>query len=116
MKMNEFVSVCLGLGMTGRKVDEICDNFGIDISDENIYEALGVCPRDDYRSFGNLFIHDLYQKIIDEWVEQGLDEEKFDYDCNGDASRLYYNGETICSCDDLQEILDKLEEENEEEE
>lgn len=113
--MNEFVSVCLGLGMTGRKVDEICDNFGIDISDENIYEALGACPRDDYRSFGNILISDLYAQVVSEWAEQ-LDEEKFDWYVNGDDSHLYYDGEEVWSCDDLQEILDKLEEENEEEE
>lgn len=43
-----------------------------------------------------------------------MEEEKFNYEANGDASRLYYEGEIVSSCDDLQEILDKLEEENEE--
>lgn len=63
MKMNEFVCVCLGLGMTGRIIDEITDNFKIDISGEDVYEALSICPRDNYLYFGNILISDLYRTI-----------------------------------------------------
>lgn len=114
--MSEFVCVCLGLGMTGRIIDEITDNFKIDIGGTEIYEALSICPRDNYLYFGNILISDLYRKIIDEWVEQGLNEEKFNYEASGDVSQLSYEDKIVSSCDDLQEILDKLEEENEEEE
>lgn len=112
MTTNEFICVCLGLGMTGRKVDEICDNFGIDLNDGDVYETLDLF-RGNYTGFGNYFISHLYQRVIEEWSAQGLDEEKFDYEANGDASELLYDGNLVSCNEDLQNILDKLEEEEE---
>lgn len=114
MTTNEFICVCLGLGMTGRKVDEICDNFGIDLSDNDVWDTLDLF-RGNYTGFGNCLISDLYQQVIVYWVEQGLDSDKFDYEANGDASYLLYDGKKVSCEDDLQEILYNLENEEKEE-
>ena len=113
MNTNAFICACLG--MASSKIDEICDKFDLDISDDDVWRTLDLF-RGNYTGFGDCLISDLYQQVIDYWVEQGLDEEKFDYYTNGDDSHLYYDKVQVFSDNDLQEILDKLEEENEEEE
>ena len=114
MTTNEFICVCLGIGTASSKIDEICDKFDLDITDDDVWRTLDLF-RGNYTGFGNCLISDLYQQVIDYWVEQGLDKEKFDYYTNGDDSHLYYDKEQVFSNNDLQEILDNLENEEEEE-
>lgn len=105
MKTSDFICCCLGLGY-GQTVDEICDNFDIDLDDDEIYYVLDS-SRDYYYNFGNNLIEFLFNKIIDEWSQKGLDEGMFTYNTDGDFSRLYYDDEQIDNANELKTILNE---------
>lgn len=101
--MNDFIGVCLGFGSLDSTFDKYCDAFGIDFSDDDVYEAISCCSR-NLRNVGSFLYHDLFERIIEEYEDQ-LDREVFDYEINGYCSRLYYNGVPIFSPQDLEEFI-----------
>lgn len=111
MKTSDFISVCLGIGTVDTTIDDICENFDLDISENDVYDALDVF-RHNYEGFGDYLIGNLYQQVINKWVKEGLDKDKFDYYTNGMDSHLYYDEEEISCNDDLQEILNKTNKED----
>ena len=110
MDMRDFVSCCLGIG-SGKKIDEICDNFGLDIEEESLYELLDLCGefREDknrYFRVGKELVISLYEKVIENNPQ--LDPDKFSYDAQGDFSELMYDGKVIESQEQLDELVKEL--------
>lgn len=112
MNTNDFIAKCV-LGIPCEKIDKLCDEFDVDFSDDDVEEILDLCSGDcfnnnHYSEVGNMLIERIFKNIIDKHNDV-LDEEKFDYYINCDDSHLYYDGERICSQNDLDEIMEKVE-------
>lgn len=108
METRDFI--CLCLGVNSAKIDEICDNFDVDIK-ESDFERIYLNHHYDYDKVGNALIVDLYAKIIENAVKKlGLKIREFDYYVNGGDSHLYYNKQTVNCWGDL-EYISKTEEE-----
>ena len=115
MKTSEFV-MCV-LGCTQREtefIDQLCDN---DFSDFGDWDD-GVL--DDFVTgrgcrLCNYLIQTLFDEIVAYGVQEGLDENLFDYEINSISSGLYYDHEQIWNQDDLYELIESKRNEEEEE-
>lgn len=120
MKTKDFICICLGLyDSTCKKIDDICDDFGVDFGTEEVNEWLEWRGQNSEIQLGNLIISDLYRKVIKDAMDdygEWLDEEKFDYDANDMASHLYYDREVVTDSDDIERIVERILKEQEEEE
>lgn len=101
------------LGIQPDFIDNLCDEFDVDFSDDDIKEILDMCSggfqkEDHYNRVGNEIIRHIYGQIIDSYNDV-LDENKFDYELDGRCSRLYYDGETIYSKQDIEKLVEQLE-------
>ena len=102
METRDFICVCLGINSA--KVDEICDNFDLDIDSEDVECLLTACSS-NYKTFGDRLIAGLYMQVIEDAVKDfELDEDKFDYFVNGRDSYLYYDKQEIYRYKDLEDI------------
>lgn len=109
METRDFICVCLGV--SSEKVDEICDNFDLDIDSGEVACLLTVCEF-NYKTFGDRLIAELYNQVIEDAVKDfGLDEDKFDYYANGRDSHLYYDKQEIYRYKDLENIAELNDEE-----
>lgn len=106
MNIKDFLATSVGL-YASEYIDDICDNFNIDPSDEDVRDVLGYNNTD----FGNAFAAHLYEEVINKAVDElALDRDKFDYNCNGSLdTALYYDGEAVDSWDGLVEIAEERE-------
>lgn len=120
MKTKDFICICLGLyNSTCKKIDDICDNFGVDFGTEEVNEWIEWRRQNSDIQLGNLIISDLYRKVIKDAMDdygEWLDEEKFDYDANDLASHLYYDSGVVTDSDDIGRIVERILKEQEEEE
>lgn len=120
MKTKDFICICLGLyDSTCKKIDDICDDFGVDFGTEEVNEWLEWRGQNSEIRLGNLIISDLYRKVIKDAMDEygeWLDEEKFDYDANDLASHLYYDCGVVTDSDDIERIVERIQKEQEEEE
>lgn len=110
MKTKDFICNCLCVYEgTSKKIDEICDNFGIDIygNDVNtIFNNIENC-----NSFGAALINLCYDKVIDKAVEKlGANEYLFEKDVNDYCSHLYYNNDSINTWGELEELIESINE------
>lgn len=110
MKTKDFICNCLGLYDSAcNKIDEICSNFGIDITGEEVDVIFNNL--DNSRSFGNAIISDCYDKIIRNAVEKlGADETLFEKDVNDYCSYLFYNDDSIYTWRELEELIESINE------
>ena len=119
MKTKDFICICLGLyDSTCKKIDDICDDFDVDFSTEEFDEWISWRGQNPDIQLGNLIISDLYRKVIQNAMDdfgEWLDEEKFDYDANDLASHLYYDSGVITDSDDIERIVERIQEMEEEE-
>lgn len=122
METKTFIGNCLGVyNGTSKKIDEICDNFDIDMCDCDVYSALDCCEG-DYIRLGNLLIFNLYEKIIEKVQDMYPEhkttiEELIAYDVNDFGSSISFNGENVHTLDELTSAIENLitPKENEEE-
>ena len=104
MEMNRFVASCLF--MDGDVFDECCNNFGIDISEFDVYEALDAC-NGDYKNFGIIILEKMWSYVVQKY-SIFLDEEKFDCDCTSPSyPSFFYNKKEVYCENDLIEIIRK---------
>ena len=101
------------LGIQPDFIDNLCDEFDVDFSVDDINEIIhmltgGINEEDHYRYVGNEIIRFIYGQIIDSYNDV-LDDNKFDYELDGRCSRLYYDGETIYSKQDIEKLVEQLE-------
>ena len=119
MKTKDFICICLGLyDSTCKKIDDICDDFDVDFSTDEFNEWISWRGQNPDIQLGNLIISDLYRKVIQNAMAdfgEWLDEEKFDYDANDLASHLYYDSGVITDSDDIERIVERIQEMEEEE-
>ena len=119
MKTKDFICICLGLyDSTCKKIDDICDDFDVDFSTEEFDEWISWRGQNPDIQLGNLIISDLYRKVIKNAMDdfgEWLDEEKFDYDAKDLASHLYYDSGVITDSDDIERIVERIQEMEEEE-
>ncbi len=102
METRDFICACLGVA--SQKVDEICDNFGVDIKEDDFERIILNCANDLNR-FGDSLILHLYLQIIKTAISKlSLTLSKFDYFINGADSHLYYDKQPIYGWGDLQYI------------
>ena len=109
--MKDFICHCLGVSNDAcEKFSEILWDLGVDIDEANIYDVLSSI--DDFSSFGNCLVRDMICRIISLSCDKYpiLKEDNFDYYVNGSDCHLYYNGSSICSIKDIEEIAEDLEE------
>lgn len=102
MNTKEFINNCLGLYGNCEYLDDIQENFNVELNESDIDEALQISPQD----LSNAITSILFDKIIDKAVEElGLNEESFDYFVNGSLdTSLYYDDEEVNDWEDLEEI------------
>ena len=119
MKTKDFICICLGLyDSTCKKIDDICDDFDVDFSTEEFDEWISWRGQNPDIQLGNLIISDLYRKVIKNAMDnfgEWLDEEKFDYDANDLASHLFYDIGVLTDSDDIERIVERIQEMEEEE-
>ena len=119
MKTKDFICICLGLyDSTCKKIDDICDDFDVDFNTDEFNEWISWRGQNPDIQLGNLIISDLYRKVIQNAMAdfgEWLDEEKFDYDANDLASHLYYDSGVITDSDDIERIVERIQEMEEEE-
>lgn len=85
MNANEFILRQLGIGSADTILDEIQDNFDIEITSEDVSLAIEL----DKENVQNNLIGILYSKIISRAnKEQKLKREWFNYNINGQDSHL----------------------------
>lgn len=120
MKTKDFICICLSLyDSTCKKIDDICDNFNVDFSSEEFDEWISWRGQNPDIQLGNLIIKELYCKVIENAMDdfgEWLDEEKFDYDANDLASHLYYDSGVISDSDDIERIVERIQEMEEDKE
>ena len=112
MKTSDFICYVV-LGIQAEFIDELCDEFDVDFSDDDVKELLNICAGglnqdDHFNAVGNLMIRNIYRDIIDKYNDV-LDEEKFDYYLDGSCSHLYYDGKTIYRRQDLEQLVEEME-------
>jgi len=112
MKTKDFICYVV-LGIQPDFIDNLCDEFDVDFSYDDIKEILDMCSggfqkEDHYNSVGNEIIRHIYGQII-AYHNDVLDENKFDYILDGRCSRLYYDGETIYSKQDIENLEEQHE-------
>ena len=92
-------------------IDKLCDNFpSFDLDEDDVLSFdFGLAKVN--RGLGNHLIMCLYEKIIAHYVEEGLDEDKFDANVDSYCSTLCYDGKIINTEDDLDCILEEINEE-----
>ncbi len=105
MEMTDFMAACFF--MDGPIIDKICDDFDIDIEEEEFFEVLQVCQQ-DYKLVGREMLRKLFQKIVEQYNGL-LDEEKFEFDVSSPSyPNFYYDCNEIKSKSDLDKLVEKL--------
>lgn len=103
METKDFICVCLGI--SSKKVDDICDNFNVDISDKEVYDILNLFEGSGFQNFGDLLTLKLFRKVEDRAVEElGLKRELFDSFLNGYDTHFYYSKVEMYRWEDLEDI------------
>ena len=83
-------------------LDKISDAIGIHYSIDDISDAIAeMSDTSDPRSIGTAVAYMVIDKIKDHFKEKypNFDEDKFGFELNGLASRVYYDSQTISSED-----------------
>lgn len=99
METWEFVCRCLGID--GNVVDKICEEFDIDLSDEEVYQAVESFNRFVHWGVGMALLRILFDKIIESYKDK-LDADKFDHDFSSPSYPcMYYDGEEFSTKEEL---------------
>lgn len=105
MKTNDFVCWCLGID--GEVIDNICDEFDIDLEDSDVLSAIRFSSEENSWGAGQELLHILFGKIIDNYKHL-LDREKFDFDFTSPSYPcFYYDEEEFSTKEELDNIVEK---------
>lgn len=104
MEMTDFVCSCLGID--GAVIDRLCDQFNVDLSEEDVHAAIRDSG-DDLTDTGRMILQTIMAYIVEN--NPLLDAEKFDCDVSLPSyPDFYYDGKNITSQEDLDDIADEL--------
>lgn len=110
MKTTELVLWAIGLEpYVLNWLDEISDAIDIHYSNDDIRDAIAeMSDPSDPRSIGTAIVYMIMEKIKYHFQEKypNFDEDKFGYELNGLASRVYYDSQIISSEDDMAYIME----------
>lgn len=101
------------LGVPSDFIDELCDEFDVDFSEDDIKEILNMCAggldqEEHYHHVGDEIILTIYGNIIDS-CKDVLDENKFGFYIDGRDSYLSYDGKIIYSKQDIERLMEQYE-------
>ena len=104
MEMTDFVCSCLGID--GEVIDRLCDQFNVDLSEEDVHAAIKDSG-DDLTDTGRMILQTIMEHIVKN--NPLLDAEKFDFDVSSPSyPDFYYDGKPLSSQEDLDDITDEL--------
>ena len=96
--------VCFHLGIDGKVIDNICEEFDVDIREEDLCEALREYTTRNTWAVGQSLLISLLGKIIKTY-EGVLDADKFDYDFSSPSYPImYYDEERFTTKKELDAI------------
>lgn len=98
MTTSDFITYAV-LHVPSEFIDDLCDEYDVDFSDDDIIDMLNCCAGDvfhksNFRNVGGMLIKHVFMEIIEKYSDV-LDEDKFDYHIDGADSCIYYNEEII---------------------
>lgn len=116
MKMNDFICSCFGID--DKVIDRLCDDFGVDLDEEDVFKAFSVIGDDRYfttsaffmeigkkrLAIAEEFLYIIFEKIIDKYE---LDADKTDCDFSSPSyPDFYYNGVWFTTKEELEKLLE----------
>lgn len=114
MDMNEWILECIGVYNQNGYLDQIAENFGVDLDfEDDTLELIRLGMEGNRPRVGDVIADELFRMVIDRAaVELGLDEDKFDYYTNGALDTdIRYDGEYVTSWEELENIANGLNQE-----
>lgn len=110
MTTEDFMAACLMVPT--QLIDDLCDEYNVDFGEEDVFEMLNNCAGDcfhkhSFRNFGSMLIRHVLFEIAEQYTDV-LDEDKFDFDIDGRDSAIIYDGVRIENKQQLDEIYDKV--------
>ena len=106
MRTNDFVCSCFGID--GDVIDELCDEFDLDLTDKDVIEAFRFFDQQDPWCVAKNLLMTILEGIIRDYPE--LDRDKFDYDfISPSFPSFYYDEEEFSTKADLDEIVERIE-------
>lgn len=104
MEMNDFVCKCFGID--GEVIDNICDEFDIDLEDSDVLSAIRFSSEENPWGAGKELLFILFGKIIDKY-DYMLDRDKFDCDFSSPSFPIfYYDEKEFHTKEELDEIIE----------
>lgn len=104
MKTSDFICSCIGVDSD--VIDEICDEFGVDLEDSDVLSAIRFSSEENSWGAGQEILQILFGKIIDNYKHL-LDRDKFDYDFSSPSfPSFYYNEKEFHTKEELDEIIE----------
>ena len=105
METNKFV--CMSLGIDGKVIDDLCDEFDVDFDDADVINAMNQLDgSDNHWAPGQYLLEIVYGNIVNSYPE--LDKSKFDYDVSSPSyPSLTYDGMTIETKKQLDELANR---------
>lgn len=103
MKTTDFVCMCLGID--GDVIDNICDEFDIDLEDSDVLSAIRFSSEENPWGAAKELLIILFEKIIDDYRDL-LDVDKFDFDFSSPSFPcFYYDEEEFSTKEELDNIV-----------
>lgn len=109
--MNTVNFVCTCMGIDGDVIDKLCDDFDLDIEDNDVYDALKTLNPKDRWAPARHILGVLLDQIIDKYPQ--LDRSKFTSDFSSPSyPDMYYDGERFDSKKELDRIANREDSDN----
>lgn len=103
MKTKDFICSCIGVDSD--VIDNICDEFGVDLEDSDVLSAIRYSSEENSWGAGQVILEILFGKIIDNYKHL-LDAEKFDCDFSSPSFPcFYYDEEEFSTKEELDNIV-----------
>ena len=104
MKTTDFVCMCLGID--GDVIDNICDEFDIDLDESDVLSAIRFSSEENSWGAGVELLFILFGRIVKKYSDL-LDEEKFDCDFSSPSLPcFYYDEEELSTKEELDKIVE----------
>lgn len=98
---------CITLGVDGSVIDNICDEFDVDLTDDDVLEAIRHSDKDNEWGAGQYLLMRLYEQIVEEY-DYALDKDKFDWDVSSPSyPDFIYDGQQITTRRQLDALVEQ---------
>lgn len=103
MTAKDIICLTLGIGTSYNTLDDICENFDVELTCELVEQAISECEG-DYSGVMNVISERLIRQCLDEYGIE-LYENGWSADINGDVVRLYHNNEIVANRSEIEDIV-----------